>query len=111
MTLQEARQQLDACENQITDIYSNLQNVAKSMGSDATQAASRKTTISTLWPLIISLAGTNLLVTAHLLLGLDLKGALLVVAYNTRQSAVQVQKNVEGHVGEFYGTLNRNSKI
>lgn len=64
MTSQEARKQLDACESQITGVFSNLHDVARSMGSSAAYAALSKTT-STLLPFIISLFGMILCFASH----------------------------------------------
>lgn len=115
MTSQEARQQVDACEHQITGTYSNLRNAARSMGSSAAQAASSKTSTSTLLPLIISLFGLILCFASHpiwgILLGILLIIVGIVIAYNTHQSAASVQKNVEQQVGYLNNTLDSNSKI
>ena len=116
MTSQEAKQQLNACESQITGTYSNLRDAARSMGSSASQAASSKTTMSTLLPLIISLFGLILCFASHPVWGVILIGVILiivgiVIAYNTHQSAASVQKNVEQQVGYLNNTLDSNSKI
>ena len=111
MTSQEARQQLNACESQITGTYSNLRDAARSMGSSASQAASSKTTMSTLLPLIISLFGLILCFTSHPVWGVILIIVGIVIAYNTHQSAASVQKNVEQQVGYLNNTLDSNSKI
>ena len=111
MTSQEARQQLNACESQITGTYSNLRDAARSMGSSASQAASSKTTMSTLLPLIISLFGLILCFPSHPVWGVILIIVGIVIAYNTHQSAASVQKNVEQQVGYLNNTLDSNSKI
>ena len=106
MTSQEARQQLNACESQITGTYSNLRDAARSMGASASQAVSRKTTMSTLLPLIISLFGLILHVWGVILIIVG-----IVIAYKTHQSAASVQKNVDQQVGYLNNTLDSNSKI
>ena len=111
MTSQEARQQLDACESQITGTYSNLRDAARSMGSSAAQAASSKTTMSTLLPLIISLFGLILCSASHPVGGVDLIIVGIVIAYNTHKSAASVQKNVEQQVRYLNNRLDSNSKI
>lgn len=111
MTSQEARQQLNACESQITGTYSNLRDAARSMGSSASQAASSKTTMSTLLPLIISLFGLILCFASHSVWGVILIIVGIVIAYNTHQSAASVQKNVEQQVGYLNNTLDSNSRI
>ena len=110
MTSQEARQQLNACESQITGTYSNLRDAARSMGASASQAASRKTTMSTLLPLIISLFGLILCFASHPG-GVILIIVGIVIAYNTHKSAASVQKNVDQQVGYLNNTLDSNSKI
>lgn len=111
MTSQEARQQLNACESQITGTYSNLCDAARSMGSSAAQAASSKTTMSTLLPLIISLFGLILCFASHPIWGVIFIIVGIVIAYNTHQSAASVQKNVEQQERSLNNTLDRNSKI
>ena len=111
MTSQEARQQLNSCESQITGTYSNLRDVARSMGSSAAQAASSKTTTSTLLPLIISLFGLFLCFASHPVWGVILIIGGIVIAYNAHQSAAWVQKGVEQQVGYLNNTLDSNSKI
>ena len=111
MTSQEARQQLDACESQITGTYSNLRDAARSMGSSAAQAASSQTTMSTLLPLIISLFGLIICFVSHPVLGVLLIIVGIVIAYETHQSAASVQKNVEQQVRYLNNRLDSNSKI
>lgn len=111
MTSQEARQQLDACESQITGTYSNLRDAARSMGSSATQAASSKTTTSTLLPLIISLFGLISCFASHPVWGVILIIVGIVIAYNTHQSAASVQKSVETQVLYLNSTLDSYSRI
>lgn len=111
MTLQEASQQLNVCESQITGTYSNLCDAARSMGSSAAQAASSKTTMSTLLPLIISLFGLILCCASHPVWGVILIMVGIAIAYNTYQSAASVQKNVEQQVGYLNNTLDSNLKI
>lgn len=111
MTSQEARQQINACEKQITGTYSNLHDVARSMGSSAVQAASSKTTTSTILPLNISLFGLFLCFASHPVWGILLIIVGIVTAYNTHQSTASVQENVEQQVGYLNNTLDRNSRI
>lgn len=111
MTSQEARQQLNACESQITGTYSNLRDAARSMGSSASQAASSNTTMSTLLPLIISLFGLFLCFASHPVWGVILIIVGIVIAYNAHQLAASVQKNVEQQVGYLNNTLDSNSRI
>lgn len=111
MTSQEARQQLNACESQITGTYSNLRDAARSMGSSAAQAASSQTTMSTLLPLIISLFGLILCFVSQPVLGVLLIIVGIVIAYETHQSAASVQKNVEQQVRYLNNRLDSNSKI
>lgn len=110
MTSQEARQQLDACESQITGTYSNLRDAARNMGSSAAQAASSKTTMSTLLPFIISLFGL-FLSASHPFWGIILIIMGIVIAYNTNKLAASVQKDVEQQVRYLNNTLDSNSKI
>lgn len=51
MTVQEAKQQVEICERQITDAYDNLQKAVQSMGYSAAQAVSNK--ISPILPPLI----------------------------------------------------------
>ena len=110
MTSQEARQQLNACESQITGTYSNLRDAARSMGASASQAASSKTAMSTLLPLIISLFGL-ILCLSHPVWGVILIIVGIVIAYITYQSAASVQINVKQQVGYLNDKLDINSKI
>lgn len=110
MTSQEARQQLDACESQITGTYSNLRDAARNMGSSAAQAASSKTTMSTLLPLIIPLFGL-FLSASHPFWGIILIIMGIVIAYNTNKLAASVQKDVEQQVRYLNNRLDSNSKI
>lgn len=111
MTSQEARQQLNACENQITSTYSNLCDSARSMGASTSQAASSKTITSTFLPLIISLIGLILMFASQSFLGIVLIIVGIVSAYNSHQSAASVQKRVEQQVEYLNNTLDSNSKI
>ncbi|EFF69142.1 hypothetical protein NQ527_11895 [Eshraghiella crossota] len=111
MTSQEARQQLNACESQITGTYSNLCDSARSMGASTSQAASSKTTMSTLLPLIISLVGLVLMFASHPVWGIILIIVGCVVAYNSHQTAASVQKNVEQQVNNLNNVINNNSRI
>lgn len=107
MTSQEARQQLNDCESRITSTYSNLLYAARSVGSSATQAASSKTTTSTLLPLLISLFGLLLIDSVGIIFII----AGIVIAYNAHKSAAYVQKNVETQVRYLNSELDRYSKI
>lgn len=111
MTSQEARQQLNACESQITGTYSNLRDAARSMGSSTAQAASSKATMNTLLPLIISLFGLILCFASQPVWGVTLIIVGIVIAYKTHQSAASVQKEVERQVGYLNNTLDSNSRI
>ena len=111
MTSQEARQQLNACESQITGTYSNFRDTARSMGASASQAASDKTTRSTLLRLIISLIGLILCFASHPVWGVILIIVGIVIAYNTYKSAASVEKNIEQQVGYLNNMLDSNSKI
>ena len=111
MTSQEARQQLNACESQITGTYSNLRDAARSMGSSAAQAASSETTMSTLLPLIISLFGCSLCYASSPVGGVILTIVGIVFVYITHQSAASVQKDVEQQVRYLNNRLDSNSKI
>ncbi len=111
MTSQEARQQVEACECQITDAYSNLRDAVRSVGSSATQAASSKTTTSTLMPLIISLFGLILCFASHPVWGILLIILGIVIAYNMYQSAASVLNMVENRQKNLNSILDDNSKI
>ena len=111
MTSQEARQQLNACESQITGTYSNLRDTARSMGSSTAQAASGKTAMSILLPLIISLFGLILCFASHPVWGVILIIVGIVIAYNTHKKAATVQKDVDKQVEDLNHTLDLNSKI
>lgn len=111
MTSQEAIQQLNACESQITGTYYDLCVAARSMGSSAAQAASSKTTMSTLLPLIISLCGLILCFASHPVWGVILIIVGIVITYNTHQSAASVQKKVEQWVGYLDDKLDSYSRI
>ncbi len=111
MTSQEARQQVDACERQITGTYSNLRDAARSMGSSAVQAQSSSTTTKTMLPLIISLIGLFLCFASHPVWGVLLIIAGIFFAYTAHDSAASVQKNVEQQVGYLNNTLDSNSRI
>ena len=111
MTSQEARQQLDACERQITGTYSNLRDAARSMGSNAVQAASSKTTMSTIWPLIISLFGLILCFASHPVWGILLIIVGIVIAYYTYLSAASAQTTVENQQKNLNSIIDNNAKI
>lgn len=112
MTLQEARQQVDACERQITGTYSNLLAAARSMGSSAVQAASSKTTASTMLPLIIlSLFGLILCIASHPFWGIVLIIGGIAIAYKTNQSVGSVQTAVENQQKNLNMLLDIDSKI
>jgi hypothetical protein len=111
MTSEEARQQLNACESQITGTYSNLRDAARSMGASASQAASSKTLMSILLPLIISLFGVILGFASHLVWGIILITVGILIACSTYQSAASVQENVEQQVRYLNSTLDSNSGI
>ncbi len=111
MTSQEARRQVDACERQITGTYSNLRDATRSVGASAVQAASSKTTMSTLLPLIISLFGFFLCIGSHPVWGVLLIIAGCAIAYNTHQTAATVQKTVENQQKNLNSILDNNFKI
>lgn len=111
MTSQEARQQVDTCERQITGTFSNLKGAARSMGSSAVQAQSSNTTTKTMLPLIISLIGLFLCIASHPVLGVLAIIAGIFFAYDAHDSAASVQKKVEEQVGYLNNTLDSNSKI
>ena len=111
MTIQEAKQQINACESQITEAYSNLCGAARSMGESANQAASSTTTKSTLWPLIISMVGVILCFSSHFIWGIIAIIAGIFIAHQTHQVAAAGQNNVEQLVQSLNETLSSNSKI
>lgn len=107
MTSQEVRQQLNACESQITGTYSNLCDAARNMGSSVVQVASSKATKKILLPLIVSLLGLILFFAGGIILII----VGIVIAYNTNQSATLMKKNIETQVGYLNNTLDSNLKI
>lgn len=111
MTSQEARQQVDACEDQITSTYLNLRDAAKSMGLSAVQAQSSRTTIITMLPLSISLIGLILCFASHPVWGVILIIAGIFFAYSAHVPAASVQEKVEQQVGYLNNTLDSNLTI
>lgn len=112
MTSQEARDQLDACESQIAETYSNLQKAARNVGDNALQAASGKTTANTLLPLVISLIGIILTyVYNRSFWGTILLVVGIVISYNARGSAMSCQHMIESARDALNMTLDQNSKI
>lgn len=111
MTSQEARQQLNACERQITGTYSNLRDAARSMGSNAVQAASSKTAMSTIRPLIISLFGLILCFASHPVWGILPIIVGIVIAYHTHQYAESAQTTVENQQKNLNSIIDNNAKI
>lgn len=75
MTVNEAKQQIDVCERQIVESYSELKNNARTLGLNLARAASSKTSINTLWPLILCIIG--LFVGGYIS---DFLGIVLIVA-------------------------------
>lgn len=111
MTSQEARQQLNACENQIAGTYGNLRDAARSMGSSAVKAASGKTMRCTLLPLIISLFGIILCLVSHPVWGAVVIIAGIVIAYSAYQATASVQSKIEDQQRNLNSVLDNNSKI
>ena len=114
MTSQEARQQIDACERQITGAYSNLEDAARSMGEVVVEEAASNTTKKTMMPLIISLIGLILVLTQDLgagMLGVIMIIVGIVVAYNAHKSAASIQQTIENQQKNFFNILSNNSKI
>lgn len=112
MTSQEAREQLNVCESQITGTYSNLRNTARSMGSSAVKAASGETTKDTLLPLIIlSIFGLMLCIASHPAWGILLIIVGIVIAYNTHQSAKSAQTTVENQQKYLNSVIDNNATI
>ena len=109
MTLQEARQQVERCEHQITGAYKNLHEAAMNMGSSAVGAATGKTTMCTLLPLIISLLGVFLCFVVHPIFGILLIIVGIVIAYYAHKSAASVQDRVENLQKRLNSFLNKNS--
>lgn len=111
MTSQEARQQVEACERQITDAYSNLRDAVRSVGSSTTQAASSKATTNTLLPLIISVLGIILFFSSHPVWGVLLIIAGIVIAYNIDQAEASALNMVKNRQKNLNSILDDNSKI
>ena len=111
MTLQEARQQLNACERRITGTYSNLRDAARSVGANAAQAASSNTTISTMWPLIISILGLILCFVSSRVWGILFIIVGIVVAYKTHKSAKFAQTTIENQQKNLNAIIENNVKI
>ena len=111
MTSQEAKQQINACESQIIGTYSNLRDAARGMGASAVQAASSKTTMCTMLPLIISLFGLILCFASHPVWGILLIIVGIVIAYNTHQSAKSAETTVENQQKNLNSIIDNNAKI
>ena len=111
MTSEEARQQLDECENQITSAYSNLQNTARNMGVNTVQAARKETAMSAVFPLFTFLFGIVLCFTSLRLLGIFLILGGVYAAYNASTTAMSVQNKVEHAVSNLSKSLNGISEI
>ena len=81
MTSKEARQKIDACEQQIVSAYSELKDSARIVGPAAVQAISSKVLLMTLLPLLLCLVAFfvptligGLLVIAGIYLSVKLRG-------------------------------------
>lgn len=111
MTSQEARQQLDVCENQIENAYSNLQNTARSMGANTVQAARKETAMGVIFPLFAILLGFILILASLRFVGIVLILLGVYATYKADQTASSVQNKVVNAVSDLNDSLNRNSKI
>lgn len=94
MTSQEARQQVNAAENQINGAFSNLKRSANSMAQAAVDAASKNTLKKTLIPLIACLVGLLLCVCSLWGWGIALIIIGAIVSYNMHASAKTAENKI-----------------
>lgn len=110
MTSNEARQKVDACEQQIVRAYSGLKDSARAVGSRAVSSASTKTTLSTLLPLILCVIGffffgrSGILGVALIVLG-------IIFAYGLHGPAKSVQNDIENRQKNLNSTIDSNANI
>ena len=110
MTANEARQQIEACENQINNSYSCLKDNARDLGSSAAQAASSATITKTLLPLILCVIGL-ICFAGPWFLGILLILGGIFLSYALHGPAKRVQTHVENQQRNLNATIDQNDKI
>lgn len=110
MTSNEARQKVDECERQIVSAYSGLKGSARAVGFSAVSAASNKTTMSTLLPLILCIIGL-LCFGGPWFFGIVLIGLGIFIAYKLHASAKRVQNSVENCQKNLNSIIDFNTNI
>lgn len=110
MTVQQAQDEINKCEREITRAHSSLCSAARTVGSSAKECADGSKIKKTLLPLLISIAGIFLFRSAWFL-GVILIIAGIVIAYNMNQRAGSVVSKVESAQKTLNSTIDSNSKI
>ena len=133
MTSEEARKQLDECENQITNTYNNLQKTAIIMGANTVQAARKQKATSAIFPLFTILFGIIicfisihfdafvLILLGHtangggggvlIMLGIGLIFWGVFKAISSNLKALSAQEKIEKAVSNLNNSLNEISEI
>ena len=110
MTVQQARAEINTCEQKITRAHYSLCSAARTVGSSAKKCADGSKTKKTLLPLLISIIGIFLF-SSEWVLGVILIIAGIVIAYNMNRSAGSVVSKVESAQKTLNSTIDSNSKI
>ena len=110
MTVQQAQDEINKCEREITRAHSSLCSAARTVGSSAKECADGSKAKKTLLPLIISIIGIFLFSSAWFL-GVILIIAGIVIAYNMNQRAGSIVSNVESAQKTLNSMIDSNSKI
>lgn len=110
MTVQQAQDEINKCEWEITRAHSSLCSAARAVGSSAKECADGSKTKKTLLPLLISIMGIFLFSSAWFS-GVILIIAGIVIAYNMNQRAGSIVSKVESAQKTLNSTIDSNSEI
>ena len=110
MTENEARKKIEACERQITSAHTELKDRARNVGAAAVSAASKKTTISTMLPLILVVIGVFLF-TTYWFVAVLLVGGGIFLAYVLHARASEAQEKIENAEKNLRSRIDSNEKI
>lgn len=107
MTSNEAKQKVDACEQQIARAFFELKDSAKEVGLSAVSSASSRTTMSLLLPLILCIIGLFCL-RGPWFLGIVLFIGGIVLAHKLHTSAKEIQRVIETGQKNLNSTIDNN---
>ena len=113
MTSTEAKQKVEACEQQIVSTYGELKKTAKAVGDSAASSASSKTTVCTLIPLILCVIGIIGIysVPYRWYVGALLIVAGLFIAYKLHSYAKRIQNSIRNGQSSLNYTIDGNKDI